>query len=66
MLELAAHALHPAAAVHADQGRERARALRQLKVAGKRNAVMRAIGHVRPGFEITGFFGRIHLLVPLH
>ena len=38
VLELAAHALHPTAAMHADQRRERPRPLRQVQVARKRNA----------------------------
>jgi hypothetical protein len=64
VLELAAHALHPAAAMHADQCRERPRPLRQVQVARKRNAVMRRVGHARPYFEFAKLFGRIHPDVP--
>ena len=42
--------------MHADQHRERPRALRQVKVARKRNAVMRRIGHARPCFEFASAF----------
>ena len=64
MLELAPRALHPAAAVHANERRERSRTLRQVQVARKRNAVMRGVGQARPSFEFAEFFGRIHCVVP--
>ena len=60
VLEDAARALHPATAVNTNQDGKRPGPFRQVKVAGKCNAVMRGIGQTHARFDFALISGVIH------